>query len=175
MRDWLNREILRRPTVWAVTLLAFLALWAVSSAMASHRAHKEKERALAQARTVHFDTQRVLRELRRRGMLGLDSVTGDPFDGLASARQCARQAGIQDRQMNRLESPKVKKLKNGDILHRETYKLSYVQLANVAKFIDFAENGFPDVSCYDVSLLNLKVKDKKDRWEATIYLAYLVK
>ncbi len=173
MREWLNRQIFRQPLFWAIVLPVVLAFWALSTALAMSERHRRADDQVKTAQEIDQQARHILDQLSEHG--GLGRVTGRTFDGLQSALECAAFAGIQQKQIDRMDAPKLKKLKDGSYLHRETYKLNFVRVEQTARFIDYAENAFLDVSCYDLSLVNMKVADKKDRWEATVYLAYLEK
>ena len=170
----IDKELLYKPYFWAICVPAFLGLWAIAVAFTLNNAHDKATRSIKNARDTDENGREILHYLTRSGKLGLEGGIGKAFEGVKSARECARVARIPEARLVRLESSKIKSLKSGKQLHRETYKLSKVKLLQIALFIDNAEQSYLNVSCHDLSMVFVKGKGK-DLWEATVYLAYLEK
>lgn len=170
----IQRDFWKSPWFLAALLSVVLAVWSLGSVVGMNRQKRQARVEMNDARETHQMMERLEPFLTQFAQI--DGIAaGQEFSGLASTRESARKAGILERQIERLDSPKIKTLKSGDVLHRETYKLKSVRIAQVARFIDIVEGNYLNVSCYDLSMANLKMADKKDRWDVSIYLAYLTK
>jgi len=172
MRLQINKEVFYKPYFWAIFVPAFLSFWAIAAAFTLNSVHDEANRRVNDARETDENGRDIMEYLTRSGKLGLEGGIGNAFEGIKSARECAFTARIPEARLVRLESSKIKSLKSGRQLHRETYKLSNVKLLQIALFIDYAEQTYLNVSCHDLSMVFVKGKGK-DLWEATVYLAYL--
>ena len=168
----INRELFYEPYFWAIFVPALLGFWAIGAAFTLNSAQDKANRRVKDARETDENGRDIMQYLTRSGKLGLDGGIGKAFEGIKSARECASVARIPETRLARLESSKIKSLKSGKELHRETYKLSNVKLLQIALFIDHAEQTYLNVSCHDLSMVFVKGKGK-DLWDATVYLAYL--
>ncbi len=170
----MDTSFLKKFQVWAVVIPAVLGIWALTSTvkMASQRQATQKQQDLT------LQTERsargILRILAKSGNTNLPGGGSRNFDGVASARTCATQALIPESRLNRLESSKPDRQKDGTILHSETYKLTGVSVLQTAQFIDVAERNYDLLNCTTLDLTPVRSKTR-DSWDAAIRLQYLEK
>jgi len=166
-------DTLKKPYVWAVLVPSVLTIWALvaSATMFGQRREAIYQRNLN--RDVQKNTQRIA-QIRQK--LSHTTMAGAHrnFQGIASARDCARIARISEIQLSRAESYKPQRQKDGSVLHRETYKLNKVRLLRIVQFIDYAERNFSSLTCTRLSITPVPSKTK-DVWDANISIQYLVR
>lgn len=173
MQIELNKELLKNIYFWAAAIPLVLSIWTLFSLLGYSDTKNRAERKIATLEQVEDNALDIY--LIKRKMPGSGLAEGElrPFMGKKSAYACAKLAGIDENHWTRGESSSAKKLKDGSLLHRETYKLTKVRLLQIVQFIDNAELRFSNVSCPNFSLAYARTKSK-DSWDATINLEYLI-
>ena len=171
----LNKELIRKPVFWAILIPAALLVWTIPAALNMARHGAMKKRALNNIQTVENNAQRILHLLRLSGTdLGTaSSEYQNMFTGKDSAFACAGVAGFPESRLTRGESSRNKVLKNGSILHQETYKLHGVEMLQVALFVDHAERYFSNATCDNLTLTFNTRGKTKDTWDASVHIKYI--
>ena len=163
-------QLLKQPRVWAFAapaIFALVALWTLSAFAGARdefqRTRNDRDQVLKYATQIE----------RLRDRTGsAQTASRLLFDGKASAGQAAQAAGIPLDRLARGESSAPRRLRDGRILHSETYHLRGVRLLHAARFIDFAESNFASVATESLTLTPLPGRDD-DAWDVTIRLRYL--
>lgn len=168
----MDTEILKQPRTWAIVIPVLLAVWAFGALinMLGHRS--QAENLLDRSVGVIKDARLILNAMEESGVQAMDVASVAEFNGLASARVCARAGLISESRVIRGESGNPMPQKNGSILHRETYKLKSVKLEQIARFVDCAERRFSNVNCSQLGIERARSKDR-DSWDVTVSFQYL--
>ena len=171
----LNKELIRKPVFWAILIPAAMMVWTIPAALNMARYAAMKKRALNNIRTVEDNAQRILHLLRLSGTdLGtVSSESQNLFTGKDSAFACAGVAGFPESRLTRGEASRNKVLKNGSILHQETYKLHGIKMFQVALFVDHAERYFSNATCDNLTLTFGTRGSTKDIWDASVHIKYI--
>ena len=164
---------LKKPSLWAVAIPIILTIWALAATAAMFA---QREKALDKKHTADTTQKKAQQILALRKTLGanLAGSSSKNFQGIISARLCAKFATIAENRLTRAESPRPQLQKDGSTLHRENYRINNIRLIQIVKFIDYAERNFFSVSCNQLTITPVRSKTK-DSWDATIHIQYLVK
>jgi hypothetical protein len=128
---------------------------------------------MQEAQTVKRNADEII-AFRKSYQTDLPGGTLRNFEGKTSAGACAKAAGIPLNRLVRGQSPAPKTLKNGSTENTETYYLRSVRLVQAAEFVDYAERNFASLTCNHLSFIPFS-GSKKDAWEVTVRLKYIVK
>jgi hypothetical protein len=131
---------------------------------ACERLLEDRKETLRYARQI-----KLMQERSDRGEL---AAALEHWDGKASAGECARAAGVPLDRLARGESSTPRRLRDGGILHSETYRLRAVRLLQAARFLDYAEENFATITCENLQLTPAGGHDG-DSWDVTCRLRYV--
>jgi len=167
----MDKENLKNPFVWAITIIVLLGVWTLySTAMLMGQRTKSQKRWKT-CREVMQQADEIRQHKRRAGSDATDVV--QTFQGESSARECAQAAEIPVTTRLQQGESIQKRLKTGEYQYTETYKLHAVRLLQIAQFLDYAETNFASVDCVLVDLTPASATTVNS-WDVTIRLRYVI-
>ena len=166
----MDKQNLKNPFVWLLTVIVLLGIWTLYStaSMVSQRQKSQKRWKICQEVLDQADEIRL--HQRRTGKDTTDIVR--IFQGESSARECAEAAEIPVTTRLQQGESVQKKLKTGEYQYTETYRLHAVRLLQIAQFLDHAETNFASVDCVLVDLTPASAT-AVNSWDVTIRLRYV--
>ncbi len=171
----INSETFRKSETWAILTPIILLLIAVTMTMGMVDAQKQSVNNIRRAEGIVKDAAEIIKLRQQAAAQGLAEQKVRPFDTVNSALEAATAAGISDTKIYRGSSPTAKRLKDGSLQYRETYKINHVMMYQIASFIDYAERNYESLRCTDVSIVPSPDLKSKDSWDANINFLYIKK
>jgi hypothetical protein len=165
----MDKENLKNPFVWIVTVIVLLGVWTLYSTASMMGQRTKSQKRWKTCREVLRQVDEIRLHQRRAGTDVTDVVR--TFQGESSARECAEAAEIPVTTRLQQGESVQKKLKTGEYQYTETYKLHAVRLLQIAQFLDHAETNFASVDCVLVDLTPASAT-AVNSWDVTIRLRY---
>ena len=166
-----DRKTLRNPWLWVVVVPVVFTIWTlvVTVSMFGYRSDALSKQNTC--RVVQKHTRDIMDIRREMGDAALANNSSNNFQGIISARACAKVARISENRLFRAEGSRPRLQSDGSWLHSETYKLNNVRLLQIVQFIDHAERNFYALTCEQLSITPIPRKIK-DAWDAGIKIQY---
>ena len=166
----MDLQIFKKLNTWAIIVPALFGLWAVSASWSMWSSRNLADRQTRNVEQVMENARMILLMEKQAGARLADRTILEPFQGLASARQCARAASISESRLSQGKTTgRPASSRDGTVVRIQTYNIEGVRLLQIAQFVDFAERNFAETKCSDLAIERAPGKTR-DNWKVNVAL-----